>query len=60
MRMITEASIMGEDRLEEEGKRGLANLADRKKVHIKLLHFHTDHRPAWYGESYTWEKVRLD
>lgn len=46
MRLITEASVLGDG---QEGKRGLANLADRKRLPIKLLHFHTDRRPAWYG-----------
>ncbi|PWN37163.1 uncharacterized protein FA14DRAFT_187292 [Meira miltonrushii] len=54
MRLITEAGVLGDDRLlEENGKRGLANLADRKKLPIKLLHFASDRRPAWYG---TWTR----
>lgn len=54
MRLITEAGVLGDDRLlEENGKRGLANLADRKRLPIKLLHFASDRRPAWYG---TWTR----
>ncbi|MCO5555716.1 hypothetical protein L7F22_009261 [Adiantum nelumboides] len=54
MRLITEAGVLGDDRLlEENGKRGLANLADRKKLPVKLLHFASDRRPAWYG---TWTR----
>lgn len=51
MRLITEAGVLGDDRLEERGRRGLANLADRVRVPMKLLHFESDRRPAWYGES---------
>lgn len=54
MRLITEASVMGDEKLEENGKRGLANLSDRKKVPMKLLHFASDRRPAWYG---TWTRA---
>jgi chromatin assembly factor 1 subunit A len=50
MRLITEASVLGDEKLEENGKRGLANLSDRRKVPMKLLHFASDRRPAWYGE----------
>lgn len=50
MRLITEASILGDEKLEENGKQGLANLSDRKRVPMKLLHFGSDRRPAWYGE----------
>jgi chromatin assembly factor 1 subunit A len=51
MRLITEASVMGDEKLEENGKQGLANLSDRRKVPMKLLHFASDRRPAWYGKS---------
>lgn len=53
MRLITEASVLGDEKLEENGKRGLANLSDRRKVPMKLLHFASDRRPAWYGEYRT-------
>jgi len=50
MRLITEASVMGDEKLEENGKQGLSNLSDRTKVPMKLLHFASDRRPGWHGE----------
>ncbi|UZJ51094.1 hypothetical protein CBS101457_000414 [Exobasidium rhododendri] len=54
MRLITEASVLNDEKLEENGKRGLHNLSDRSKIPMKLLHFATDRRPAWYG---TWTRT---
>lgn len=52
MKSVTESDVLGGD-AEEEAKRGLEKLNDRRLIPLKLLQFQTDRRPGWMG---TWTR----
>lgn len=49
VRIINEAGLFGGN-AEEEAYKASKDLADPKKVQVKLLQFESDRRPAWFGE----------
>lgn len=49
VRIINEAGLFG-GTAEEEAYKASKDLADPKKVQVKLLQFESDRRPAWFGE----------
>lgn len=48
MKAVTESDVLGGN-AEEQVKRGLEKLNNRKLVSIKLLQFHLERRPGWVG-----------
>lgn len=50
MHLVRESDVLGEVAA-ENAKMGLEKLQSRRSVPIKLLQFHSDRRPGWYGES---------
>ena len=49
MHLVRESDVLGEVAA-ENAKKGLEKLQSRRSVPIKLLQFHSDRRPGWYGE----------
>ncbi|KDN48894.1 hypothetical protein K437DRAFT_255453 [Tilletiaria anomala UBC 951] len=52
MHLVRESDVLG-DVAAEKARKGLAKLRSRRRVPIKLLQFHSDRRPGWYG---TWTR----
>lgn len=53
MRLVAESDLMVGDNADEQVRKALQNLKDRRKVPLKLLQFATDLRPGWFG---TWTR----
>ena len=50
MKTVTESDVLGGN-AEEQAKRSLEKLNDRRLVPIKLLQFHLERRPGWVGTN---------
>lgn len=53
MRLVAESDLMTERDADEQVRKALQSLRDRRKVPVKLLQFATDLRPGWFG---TWTR----